>query len=169
MSNELLQHSLFYGAILSVAMSVTFLILLWINPEMWLDDYPPDIQARFGEMSEKAKRQKRIAAVPVLAFLFGTVVVAAVRWVQAHSGQVTFGDIFWSSFLIFNLFNLVDLLVLDWLIFVTIQPKIAILPGTEGAAGYKNYAFHFFASLKGVGLSLVVSGLVAGVMWLVAA
>ena len=162
MNSELLQHSLFYGAILTVVISITFLILLWINPEMWLDDYPPDIQARFGEMSEKAKRQEKMAGIPVLAFFFGIVIIAAVRWTQTHPGQVTFGDIFWSTFLIFNLFNLVDLLVLDWLIFVTIQPKIAILPGTEGAAGYKDYAFHFYASLKGVLLSLVISGLVAG-------
>lgn len=162
MGNELLRHSFFYGAILTAVMSITFLTLLFINPEMWLDDYPPDIRAKFGPMSAKAKRLKWAAGILVLGFFFGTVIVAASRWMQAHPAQFTFGELFWSSFLIFNLFNLFDLLVLDWLIFVTIQPRIAILPGTEGAAGYKDYAFHFFASLKGMVGSLVVSAAVAG-------
>jgi hypothetical protein len=55
MNNELLQHSFVYGAILTVVMTSTCFILLLINPEMWLGDYPPDIQARFGPMSAKAK------------------------------------------------------------------------------------------------------------------
>lgn len=164
MSRELLYHSFYYGAILILVMSSTFLTLLFINPEMWLDDYPPDIRAKFGPMSAKAKRLKWVAGILVLGFFLGIVVAAARQWVQAHLAQFTFGELFWSSFLIFNLFNLFDLLILDWLIFVTIQPRIAILPGTEGAAGYKNYAFHFFASLKGMAGSVVVSGIVAGAM-----
>ena len=167
MSSELLHHSLFYGAILTVMMTTTFLTLLFINPEMWLDDYPPDIRARFGPMSAKAKRLKWVAGTVVLGFFLGIVVVAAAQWARVHS-RFTFGELFWSSFLIFNLFNLFDLLVLDWLIFVTIQPRMAILPGTEGAAGYKDYAFHFYASLKGMAGSVLVSAAVAGGVMLLA-
>jgi hypothetical protein len=110
---------------------------------------------------------KSVATVPVLALFVGIVIVAAVQWAQAHPTQVSFGEIFWSSFLIFNLFNLFDLLILDWLIFVTIQPCIVVLPGTEGAAGYNDYAFHFLASLKGLAGSVVISAVMAGVMVLV--
>lgn len=39
--------------------------------------------------------------------------------------------------------NAWDVVVIDWLIFVTIQPDSVILPGTIGAAGYSDYAFHF--------------------------
>jgi hypothetical protein len=61
-------------------------------------------------------------------------------------------------------FNLVDLLVLDWLIFVTIQPRIIVLPGTEGMEGYRDYGFHFRAFLKGVAGSLIAGLIVAGVV-----
>jgi len=37
--------------------------------------------------------------------------------------------------------------VLDWLIFVTIQPDFVVIPGTEGLAGYKDYGFHFLGGL----------------------
>jgi hypothetical protein len=48
-------------------------------------------------------------------------------------------------------FNAVDLLILDWLVFATLRPRIVVLPGTEGAQGYGDYGFHFRAFLKGLG------------------
>jgi hypothetical protein len=60
-------------------------------------------------------------------------------------------------------FNLVDLLVFDWLIALTIRPKFMILPGTQGSQGYHDYGFHFRGFLKGTlgGLlgSLILAGL----------
>jgi len=59
--------------------------------------------------------------------------------------------------------DLVDLVIVDWLIFVTWQPRFVILPGTEGLAGYKDYAFHFKAFLRGTVLCLVASLMIAAV------
>jgi hypothetical protein len=50
----LLQHGLFYGTILSVLMGVAFISIAFLNPEIWLPDYPPDIRQRFGPMSQSA-------------------------------------------------------------------------------------------------------------------
>jgi len=36
-----------------------------------------------------------------------------------------------------------------------------VLPGTEGMAGYKNYAMHFRGFLIGTGLAMVVGFIVA--------
>ncbi len=58
---QLLQHSAIYGAILSALMSLLFIGIAYLNPEIWLKDYPPDIQQKFGPMSEKAQEQKYIA------------------------------------------------------------------------------------------------------------
>lgn len=166
MSRELLQHSLVYGGILSAVMSVTFLMLmLVVNPEMWVDDYPPDIKEKFGPMSTQTHKVKKIVGPSVIFLFFGVVIWAIVQWDNTHAEPMTFLQAFLSSFLIFTLFNLVDLLILDWLIFVTIQPRRIILPGTEGMAGYKDYAFHFYAFLKGVALSAVMSLIVAVVAW----
>jgi hypothetical protein len=41
--------------------------------------------------------------------------------------------------------------------------RLIVLPGTEGAQGYRDYGFHFRAFLKGVAGSLVASLLIAGV------
>ena len=62
-----------------------------------------------------------------------------------------------------SVFNVVDLLVLDWPL-VAIVPGFMVLPGTEGSAGYKDYWFHFRGFLIGTVLILVASGLMAGVV-----
>lgn len=64
------------------------------------------------------------------------------------------------------LFNLYDLIVLDWLFFCTIQPRAMVLPGTAGMAGYGDYRFHFTGFLKGLGFTLVGS-LVIALFWLI--
>jgi hypothetical protein len=42
---------------LSVLMVLSFVGAAYLNPEIWLPDYPPDIRERFGPMSERAKIQ----------------------------------------------------------------------------------------------------------------
>jgi hypothetical protein len=68
-----------------------------------------------------------------------------------------FFSVFFGTFVVLLVFNAVDLPILDWLVFVTLRPKIVVLPGTEGAEGYGDYGFHFRAFLKGLAGSSVAS------------
>jgi hypothetical protein len=163
----LLQYGVFYGAVLGVFMGVAFVGLAYLNPEIWLPDYPPDIRERFGPMSEGAKKQRRLAGVPVFLLLVATLVFAAVRFARIAGGESTFFAVFLGVFVVLLVFNVVDLVILDWLIFVTIRPKIVVLPGTEGMAGYGDYGFHFRAFLKGVVGSAAASLVIAGIATLV--
>jgi hypothetical protein len=60
------RHALFYGAVLSAVLCVLLVGVLWLNPEILLNDYPPDIRKNHGPMSERAKRQQ----VPVAIAIF---------------------------------------------------------------------------------------------------
>lgn len=64
----------------------------------------------------------------------------------------------------FSVFNLLDWLVLDWLICIKIRPGFMILPGTEGLAGYADYGFHFRGFLIGIVISLLISLLFAAIV-----
>jgi hypothetical protein len=156
----LLQHGIVYGAILSVLMGLAFIGIAYLNPETWLPEYPPDVREKFGPMSERAKRQRRLAGLPVFLLLFATIVLSAVQFAQI--GGSVFFAVFFGTFIVQLTFNAADLVILDWLIFVTLRPGFVVLPGTEGAEGYRDYGFHFRAFLKGVAGSLVASLLVAG-------
>jgi hypothetical protein len=60
----------------------------------------------------------------------------------------------------FQTWNLMDLLILDWFVLMTLRPSFMILPGTEGLAGYRDYRFHFQKFLKGIVSTLMLSGMV---------
>ena len=102
-----LLHGLIYGAVLSVLMSVIFLGIAYLNPEIWLNDYPPDIRERFGPMSERARKQRMLAGIPVFLLLFGTIVLSAVRLTRIGDDE-TFFAVFFGTFIVLLVFNLVD-------------------------------------------------------------
>ena len=158
----LIVYSLGYGAILSGAMSILILGSLRTNAEIWVGDYPPDIRERYGPISKKGRKQKILFSIPILL----TPIAIAVG-LLAHLHAVSGSEIpFWSAalgvFIMGSVFNVFDLVVIDWFLFVRVQPKFIILPGTEGMPGYRDYFFHFKAFLVGVVLSGVISVLAAG-------
>lgn len=163
-TTSILLQSLPYAVIYTLLTGLSFLLLAGLNPEIFLDDYPPDIKAQYGPMKPKTRQQRNVFGIPVFLFMIGFPFFAIIQLAQKNVSPLTFGQIFAGLLNIYTLFNLFDLLVLDWLIFSTLQPRLFRLPGTEGMAGYKDYAFHFWASVKGqIGLT-VVSLIGAGVM-----
>lgn len=164
---QLLLHSSIYGLLFSAVMVISFILAALVNPEIWLKDYPPDIRAKFGPMSARAARQRTLVGIPIFVLMVGIIVFSIVQLAQIKGSDPNLIEIFINVFVILLVFNLVDLFVLDWLIFVTVRPRIIILPGTEGAAGYSDYGFHLRASLKGLAGSFVVSLLIAGIATLI--
>lgn len=157
-----LQNGLLYGLLISLLLGLTILISFSINPEIWIGDYPPDIKAAFTPVRSDTKRHKRIASLAFLIFLVG-VLILSITELSRLPGEPSFWAIFLSAFTTLLVFNIFDLLLLDWLIFNTIQPKMIILPGTEGLAGYKDYAFHFRGFLIGVVFCLIGALISAGI------
>jgi len=154
------RHALAYGGVLSAVLVVLLLGVLWINPEILLNDYPPDIRRRFGPMSERSKRQ-RIPVAIVIGVVALMIVIASLSTVPTNgSGKIPFLTAFVHLFTMFSVFNVVDLVLLDWPL-VAIRPRFIVLPGTEDSAGYKDYWFHFRGFLIGAVLVLVASGVIA--------
>lgn len=160
-TGEIVQAALIHGLSLSAALGAVIVGSLRWNAEMWLEDYPPDIREAFGNMSRVARRQRVVAAVA-----FGVVLVAAIAlglaWLVRADGSPGFADLFVYLFVLGTTFNAFDLLVLDWLWFVKLQPDFIILPGTEGLPGYRDYAFHFRGFLLGLAGTAAVALLIAG-------
>ncbi len=129
---------------------------------MWVGDYPPDVKEVFGEMSAKAKAYRPLIA----ALFFGSILTIPVLSLgRLH--LITQDEGFWSytlsTFIVLMVFNIFDLIILDWLIFVAIQPKAIILPGTEGLVGYKDYCFHFRGFIIGIAFSGVGALIISAV------
>jgi hypothetical protein len=157
-------HGLLSGVILSAILFPMILLLVRINPEIMLRDYPPDIQAKYGPMRDRSRRQRLPVALLFLAVMFGVIAASLAPVLNGIDPPRLFTTAFVHLFAMFFGFNMLDWLVLDWLIVVTLRPRFLILPGTEGMAGYADYAFHFRGFLIGIPIafvaSLVLSGLV---------
>ncbi len=74
----------------------------------------------------------------------------------------TYWELFVFLWVVVFVWNLLDLLVMDWLIVCTITPDWLILEGTKGCKGYKDYAFHGKGFLIGCGYTTLTAAVFAG-------
>jgi hypothetical protein len=158
------QTGFIYGIVFSLLFSALLLVMIKINPEGMLDGLPLDIKARHGPVSEKTKRQRKPFVLLFFLIMIGVPLLSIRRYDLMTVGSPTFIELFVIVFTVFIVFNIVDLLILDWLIICTITPKFIVLPGTEGMAGYKDYGFHFRGFLKGTVICLVSALIFAGIV-----
>jgi len=159
---QLIQLGLSWGTVFGVVFSIAMLIIGRVNAGMILNDYPPDIRAKVGPMSEKTRKQANLASLPLLATL-GLVVVLGLGQLRNLIGELTFVNTFIVTTTIFQVWNLIDLVLLDWFLLMTLKPRFMILPGTEGMAGYKDYGFHFRKFLNGIVFTLILSVIVTAI------
>jgi pimeloyl-ACP methyl ester carboxylesterase len=149
------------GTILNILLTVILYGSIYVNPLIWVHDYPPDIQAVVGDV-DIPPAQTIIIGVLFFGVTIGVVLYSNARLRRQNGGKLLFWAAFANSALILFYFAVWDLLILDWLIFVTIQPSFIVIPGTEGLTGYKDYWFHFEVSYLGLTqwVSILVGGLV---------
>jgi hypothetical protein len=158
-----LKRVLVDGTVMNLLLTIVIYGTIYVNPLFWVNDYPPDVQEAVGPIDVPIG-QKLIVGVLLLCIVICVPLYSNARLRRQNNGQLSFPAAFVNSALIAFYFAVWDLLILDWLIFVTIQPDFAVIPGTEGLAGYRDYWFHFEVSFLGwkQWISILVAGLVLG-------
>jgi hypothetical protein len=139
------------GAVLSVVGSTGLLLMLRYNPRLFLGHYAKAIRE---VVPPRSARERWIA------FGFGLLLAAplgsALLWQAATLESHSFWDRFAYAFGVLFVFNLVDLVVLDWLIVCWFKLPWAVLPGTAHIAVPNPYVHHFKEFLMGtVGLAAI--------------
>jgi len=153
------------GSVLSVLASITILGILRFNPRLFLQDYPAKIQEQVPPKTDQEKRFSLLLGIPFLILLFAVPFLSTL----SQANQVVereFLPLFINAFGVVFIFNFVDLLVLDWLIFCLITPDFVIIPGTKGMQAYKDYRFHFRAFLIGTVISTIAGLGIAGIVFI---
>lgn len=159
-----LLHGVLYGFVLSATLGGLIIFSVWWNPEIWLRSYPEPVRARFGRgMSPKAARQKRAIGLAGLAVLVA--VTAACLWHlrQRLGDSAGFAEAFLAAYAMFMVFNLFDLLVIDWLMGVVLDPRWARLPGTEDMPSHQTFGMHLRGFVIGCALIAVPAAIGAAV------
>jgi hypothetical protein len=161
----LFNSALLNGLALSLTLTAIMIVSGVVAADMWVGDYPPDIKEKYGPMSPRSARLRPYVAVLFFLVAFAIPILGLFA-LQNQVAYIAFIPAFAFAFVSLFVFNLYDLLILDWLFFCTIQPRQMILPGTEGMAGYRDYRFHFIGFLKGLGFC-TLGGLLIAALWLV--
>lgn len=155
---DILRTSLLFALPACVLFAGIILLMVSGNPRLMLQDYPKDVQAAVPPKTAQEKRQTTYWAIPFWLVLLGFPTAAAVATKLAGGDLLA---IILAAFGVGLIVNLFDWLVLDWLVFCTWTPSFAVIPGTAGFAGYKDYGLHFRGFLIGTALSVIL-GVVIG-------
>jgi hypothetical protein len=141
------------GALLSLVASTCLLILMRLTPRLFLKHFPREIQE---VVPPKSAHERRMSVL--LGLLIGLPLTAALLWRAETLESHSFRDLFAYVFGVLFIFNLVDLLILDWLVVCWLKPRWTILPGTENVVVPNSYLHHFKEFLMGtVGLMIVAA------------
>ncbi|MGE6539211.1 nitroreductase [Bacillus luti] len=155
------EQMIYVGVIMSIVLSIMILGSLYYNPRLSLTDYPKDIQKVVFPKSIQEKKQTIYFNIAYNAILFGTPFVST--YILNKHAKLLYIDAYLHTFGILMIFILVDLFIIDWLIFCWITPKFVVIPSTEGMKGYKDYKFHLRGAIVGTKFLAIVSLFLAGI------
>jgi hypothetical protein len=156
---EAATHGALWGFAAGIGLAAVLLGAARVEPEVMLRGYPADIRDAHGEAGPRARRVGAVAGVVAATLVIGSA-VAALATLGSTSFDTTFPAL--AAFLL--AVQIVDLVVLDWLIFLTLQPSFVVLPGTEGMAGYRDLGHHVRGFARASVVSLVIAAIVAAVL-----
>lgn len=156
---------LVHGIILSIGLSVILLGGMYLNPRLMQGDYPKEIQAQLPPLTNTDKRQRVIMGLVFYIFLLVVLLYSNAQLI-ARTGDKSFLPIFLNTYLVFEIFNIVDLFIIDYFVTMVLKPRALFIPGVEHLERYNTFRFHFRGFLIGLVVGVIVS-LVVSVISLV--
>jgi hypothetical protein len=157
-------QALINSAVLSIIFSVLVIVSLRWNPRLWIQDFPDALRATQAPLTLTENRQRTIFASLLLGSVIGTIILLN-GLVRGQMGAAfTFPIAYAHTWIMLQIMNLVDAVLIDWVYIVKIQPKHLILPGTEHVMYVlEDKRWHFANFLKGVVICSILALVFAGI------
>ena len=139
---------------------IPFSIVVWASflwkPRVWLHSLPQDIQELAAPKTPSERRATAWIGTLVLACFFGVPIALTWKLHAEQSSGLSFAQALLHLYGVWMTVNLWDLVGIDWPYAFWMDPARPPIPGTAGACGYKDYAFHFRAFMKASAFSLII-------------
>jgi hypothetical protein len=152
----MLSHILLDGALACIPFTVVVLTSFLLKPRLWLHSLPPDIQAMAPPKTPAERQLTNWMGGLVLFCFFGIPILLTWNRHLQYAGGFSSVEALAHLYGVWMLVNVWDLVGIDWPYAYWVDPLRPPIPGTEGAVGYKDYAFHAKAFFKASVLSLVL-------------
>jgi hypothetical protein len=151
------------GAVLSAALGFVILGSLTYNPRLWLQDAPPRVRMMAPPLTALERRDRLVVGAFFFLTMIGVTAWSAASLRFRFGATLSFGTAFLHFAGVFSLFNLFDLVVIDWLVLLVLRPAFLTrlsVPGLSYEETVGSYGYHFRAFVKGIGF-IIVAGLIA--------
>jgi hypothetical protein len=159
----LIENSLICGGIYSLFMSALVLGALRYNPEVFYDDYPEPIRQHYGPISSTGQRDRKVM-VGLLIIGLLAVPLALVWQIKLRlGGEMPFLSAAIAAYIILGMFQLVDLVLIDGLLGMVIDPRWLRLPGTEHLTNHWTIEKHLRDFAKAMLILLPLAAVLGGV------
>ena len=163
---SLISNIILHGFIFAIILTAYLLfVMVKLGPRIWgFSDYPKEITKKVPPQTKSEKKKGYLLSIPFFLFSLSFPIVSTLILRNQFGGEIDFLTAFLNIFGILMFFNVVDLVILDWIIVGTITPKFVIIPGTEDMKDkeYKDFRItHAKGHIWGTLLIAVLSLLLA--------
>lgn len=155
------EHALVFGVLLAIVGGGWIMLVLRLNPRLFLRNYPAAIRHAAPPATPGERRAGVALGVPLFALLIGIPFWSGFDLANGH--PIAPGALFLDAFVVGMVANLVDLLIIDLLWLGLFPPRWAMIPGTEEVPYKPEYLKH----LRGFAVGSVVAAIIAFVVSLV--
>lgn len=152
------------AAVVTIVLFVVIVLTsLAYNPRLWIQDFPEEMQAEMTPLSPGERLERVLVAGLLVGVVIGIPLLSVLR-LKSMQGGITFRQGFVHIWLIVMAVNLVDLVLVDWVIGLWWQPEVLSTPEIEAGSQYNTYRFHVIEHLKGTVLLTIVALVLAGLV-----
>lgn len=159
---RLLVDALIYSGVL---IGYLLLVMVVLNPRVWgYHDYPDVVREMVPPQTSREKLLAVLVGLPWVAIALAFPIRSALSLKASLGGEIPFLLAFVCPLVLLQVANLLEVVLLDWLVVSRITPSFVIISGTA-REHYRDmshhYRSHVRASLAMVVLSAVIGAVVA--------
>ncbi len=159
---HILLHALLYNL---VVIGYLVIMMVSMNPRIWgYSDYSDEIKAKVPPQTKREKSLAIILSSVWMILAVGLPILSTYILKDKLGGKISFWTAFLNVSVMMFIADLIDLVILDWLLVSKITPKFVMIPGTV-EADYKDFSFHYKAQGYGSILILALCFLFALIVW----
>jgi hypothetical protein len=149
-----LSTSLIHGLFVCIPFTVFVAITFGKWPRLWLHSLPADIAAMAQPKTSQEKNVTKYVLLPVYLLILPGLSITSVFIVRGNANvELSFVSILVHLYCIWFVVHLWDLIIIDSIAMLIIDPQHPPIPGTEGARGWTDYNFHIRSFIRAVVMS----------------
>jgi hypothetical protein len=157
-----------HGLLVCIPFSIFIAVTFGTWPRLWLHSLPADIIQMAPPKTNDEKKITKFVLLPIYLLILPGLSVGSVIYLFYEGGVLfSFAAILAHLYGIWLIVHFWDLLMIDGIAMLLINPDHPPIRGTEGAKGWRNYTFHIKSFCKAVVMSAIFVVPASAILYLI--